>query len=175
MRGFRGSTALVTGASSGIGEELARLLARQGCRLVLTARRRDRLDALAGELAAAGATGVHVLAADLAVPGAAARLVEQLDHRGLSIDLPVNNAGFGASGAFVETDLAALQSKYDSAVRNKQALITRHKAAVAQQKVAETARQLSAIDPTADLSRMELKVYVAGDQLPSVFQRGESQ
>ena len=58
----------------------------------------------------------------------------------------------------LKTDLAALQSKYDSAVRNKQALITRHKAAVAQQKVAETARQLSAIDPTADLSRMEARI-----------------
>lgn len=58
----------------------------------------------------------------------------------------------------LKTDLAALQSKYDSAVRNKQALITRHKAAVAQQKVAETARQLSAIDPSADLSRMEAKI-----------------
>ena len=58
----------------------------------------------------------------------------------------------------LKSDLAALQSKYDSAVRNKQALITRHKAAVAQQKVAETARQLSAIDPTADLSRMEAKI-----------------
>lgn len=109
MPGFRGSTALITGASSGIGEELARLLARQGCRLVLTARRQDRLDALAGELETAGAPGVHVLVADLAVPGAAARLVEQLDDRGLSIDVLVNNAGFGASGAFVDTDLATEQ------------------------------------------------------------------
>jgi phage shock protein A len=58
----------------------------------------------------------------------------------------------------LKIDLAALQSKYDSAVRNKQALITRHKAAIAQQKVAETARQLSAIDPSADLSRMEAKI-----------------
>jgi phage shock protein A len=58
----------------------------------------------------------------------------------------------------LKADLLALQSKYDSAVRNKQALIARHKAAVAQQKVAETARQLSAIDPTADLSRMEAKI-----------------
>ncbi|MCU0294020.1 MAG: SDR family oxidoreductase [Thermoanaerobaculaceae bacterium] len=109
MRDFRGSTALITGASSGIGEELARLLARQGCRLVLTARRQDRLDALARELEKAGAEGVWVLAADLAVAGAAARLVEELDHRGLSIDVLVNNAGFGGSGPFLDTDLATEQ------------------------------------------------------------------
>ena len=109
MRSFRGSTALITGASSGIGEELARLLARQGCRLVLTARRGDRLETLAGELEKAGAEGVCVLAADLAVAGAASRLVEELDRRGLSIDVLVNNAGFGRSGRFLDTDLATEQ------------------------------------------------------------------
>jgi hypothetical protein len=109
MQDFRGSTALITGASSGIGEELARLLARQGCRLVLTARRQDRLEVLAGELEKAGAEGVLVLAADLAVAGAAARLVEELDRRGLSIDVLVNNAGFGRSGPFLDADLATEQ------------------------------------------------------------------
>lgn len=109
MQDFRGSTALITGASSGIGAELARLLARQGCRLVLTARRQDRLEVLAGELEKAGAPGVQVLAADLAVPGAGASLVEDLDRLGLRVDVLVNNAGFGTSGAFVDTDLATEQ------------------------------------------------------------------
>lgn len=58
----------------------------------------------------------------------------------------------------LKSDLATLQSKYDSAVRNKTAMIARHKAAMAQQKVAETARQISAIDPTSELSRMEAKI-----------------
>ncbi|HNX50148.1 MAG TPA: SDR family oxidoreductase [Thermoanaerobaculaceae bacterium] len=109
MEDFRGSTVLITGASSGIGEELARRLAKEGCRLVLVARRRARLETLARELAGTGAAAVHVVAADLAVPGAAAALVEQLDGLGLGIDVLVNNAGFGRSGAFVDIDLAVEQ------------------------------------------------------------------
>lgn len=58
----------------------------------------------------------------------------------------------------LKVDLGALQSKYDAAVRNKGALIARHKAAVAQQKVADTARQIAAIDPTSDLARMEARI-----------------
>jgi hypothetical protein len=97
--------ALVTGASSGIGLELARLFARDGTDLVLVARREDRLDALAAELAAAHGVAVHVLPQDLAAPGAAAAILEWLEHRELSVDVLVNNAGFGLNGPFLDLDL----------------------------------------------------------------------
>lgn len=106
MGELTGKTALVTGASSGIGMDLARLLAAEGCNLVLVARRREPLEALAAELLGASPVRVEVLIADLALPGAAESLVERLDRAGLGIDLLVNSAGFGLSGAFLATDMA---------------------------------------------------------------------
>src|SRR5438874_7101226 len=84
--------ALVTGASSGIGAELARELARHGHDLVLAARRAAPMEALAAELRALGA-GATVIPADLSEPGAAAALADDLAARGLDIDILVNNAG----------------------------------------------------------------------------------
>src|SRR5436190_1138957 len=95
--------ALVTGASAGLGTEFARLFAADGHDVVLVARRRDRLDALAKELSAgAGEKKVrtHVIAVDLAAPDAVKKLTAELARLGLEIDFLVNNAGFGASGAF---------------------------------------------------------------------------
>ena len=92
--------ALVTGASSGIGEALARRLARDGLHLGLVARRADRLETLAAELRAAHRIEVHTLPADLIRPGAVAGLVENLARRGLDVDWLVNNAGFGTVGLF---------------------------------------------------------------------------
>jgi uncharacterized protein len=97
--------ALVTGASSGIGADLARELARHGHDLVLTARRVEPMQALAGELESLGAKST-VIAADLSKPGAAARLAEDLGARRLSVDVLINNAGLGAGGAFAESDPA---------------------------------------------------------------------
>ena len=93
-------TALVTGASSGIGEALAHCFARDGHHLVLVARSADKLQALADALHAAHRTRVDVLPADLAQPGAAADLAAALQRRRRSIDVLVNNAGVLEQGAF---------------------------------------------------------------------------
>lgn len=100
------ATALITGASSGMGEGFARALAADGHALILTARRGERLEALASELRAKGST-VHVFTADLAEPDAASRLLAEIEAAGLTIDTLINNAGFGLQGAFAETDAAA--------------------------------------------------------------------
>jgi len=95
--------ALVTGASSGIGAALARELARHGHDVVLTARRTAPMEALAAELRSIGATAT-VISADLAKPGAAAVLADELASRGLEIDVVINNAGLGALGRFDRMD-----------------------------------------------------------------------
>ena len=95
--------ALVTGASAGIGAELARELARHGHDLVLTARRVAPMQALAEELRRTGAEAT-VIAADLSRPGAVPALLEDVAGRALDIDVLVNNAGFGAAGRFARMD-----------------------------------------------------------------------
>jgi len=95
--------ALVTGASSGIGADLARELAKDGHDLVLSARTVPAMQALAAELEAYGASSI-VIAADLAKPGAAAELASSLEARGLQIDVLVNNAGLGGVGRFDQMD-----------------------------------------------------------------------
>ena len=92
--------ALVTGASAGIGAAFARDLAARGCNLVLTARRRERLDELAAELASRNAVRVECVAADLADPQAPAQLCGEIARRGIVIDTLVNNAGYGLPGHF---------------------------------------------------------------------------
>ncbi|MBA2686057.1 MAG: SDR family oxidoreductase [Gemmatimonadaceae bacterium] len=95
--------ALVTGASSGIGSDLARELARHGHDVIITARRAPELDALATELRTLGARAT-VITKDLSVPGAARELAAQLEAAGTQLDVLVNNAGFGDVGAFVAED-----------------------------------------------------------------------
>src|SRR5688572_5559897 len=85
--------ALITGASSGIGAALAREYARRGRPLILTARRRDKLDALAVELSSR--VRCEVLVADLADPGAPAALQDETTRRGWNVEVLVNNAGYG--------------------------------------------------------------------------------
>ncbi len=99
--------ALVTGASSGIGETYVRYLARRGYDVVLVARRRARLRALAEELEHAFGVRATVLVADLATDDGVARVVEKIEDVE-RLDLLVNNAGFGLGGAFVETDVDAV-------------------------------------------------------------------
>jgi short-subunit dehydrogenase len=91
---------LVTGASSGIGEALARRLAQERHDLVLTARRADRLETVARELEAAHGIRTHVIPADLSRPGAPTELVQQIEERGLTVHWLVNNAGVGTGGRF---------------------------------------------------------------------------
>lgn len=94
--------ALVTGASSGIGAEIAREYARRGVPLVLAARRLDRLQALADELRPR--VPVETIVADLSDPAAPAALVEELGRRGLAIRILVNNAGYGVPGRYLSSD-----------------------------------------------------------------------
>jgi short-subunit dehydrogenase len=95
------SIAIVTGASSGIGAELARGLARRGHNVGLVARRRDRLEKLAGEL---GDVRTEVLECDLADAGARDRLADQISGLGLTVDVLCNNAGFGTYDDFTDLD-----------------------------------------------------------------------
>jgi hypothetical protein len=99
-------TALVTGASAGIGAALARVFAAHGFDLVLTARREDRLQRFADELRAAHGCSVHVIAADLADPDAPARIFDDVTRSGLTIDALVNNAGYGLPGGFLHSTWA---------------------------------------------------------------------
>ncbi len=91
----KNKTALVTGASSGIGEELCELLAADGHDLVVVARRRERLESLATRLSSDHGVKVSVIAKDLAAAGAAREVCASLDARDISVDVLVNSAGFG--------------------------------------------------------------------------------
>ena len=100
--------ALITGASSGFGAEFARLFAADGHDVVLVARRRDRLEALAKELEAARQIHAHVIELDLGKPDAVESLMATLEAQGLSsLEFLVNNAGFGTNGPFAQSDPAA--------------------------------------------------------------------
>jgi short-subunit dehydrogenase len=117
---FNGKWALVTGASAGIGAALARELARHGAKLVLTARRRDRLEKLAGELTAGG-TEVRIVTADLNDPASPQKIYDVTEGAGLAVDILINNAGLGQYGAFcaspVEQELSQVRVNCEAMVR----------------------------------------------------------
>ncbi|MBY8828035.1 SDR family NAD(P)-dependent oxidoreductase [Hephaestia mangrovi] len=98
------ATALITGASAGLGTHFALALAREKHDLILVARREDRLQQLAQLVREKHGVDAHVFAADLAKKSAVGKLVEAVSRQGLAVDLLVNNAGFGARGAFAEMD-----------------------------------------------------------------------
>jgi len=100
MNHWQGKWALVTGASAGIGVALARELAAGGANLILTARRRDRLAGLAGELSAKHDIRTLVCVADLAQPSGPQEIFAFTEGKNIAVDLLVNNAGFGAYGEF---------------------------------------------------------------------------
>jgi short-subunit dehydrogenase len=99
---------LVTGASAGLGAEFARQCGSRGDEVVLVARREERLRALASEIGNA-----HVVAADLAAPGAPEKLIAELEARGLSVACLINNAGFGLAGKFADLPLSRQREMLD--------------------------------------------------------------
>ena len=111
MNFYRNKTALVTGASSGIGAQFARVLARRGCDLILVARREDKLRELAGELTAKYQIKAHVIARDLSDEWAARAIEAEVKARDLRVDILVNNAGFATQGDFAATDADLLHAQ----------------------------------------------------------------
>jgi uncharacterized protein len=101
------NVALITGASSGIGRELARIHAAQKCDLVLVARREERLLELKAELEQAHGVKVHVIPRDLAIPGAARAVFNEVADLKIDVEYLINNAGFGGHGFFHERDWEA--------------------------------------------------------------------
>ncbi len=125
---FRDRWALVTGASSGIGAALARKLAGRGAKLILSARRRERLEALAAELAAQG-TETRIVVADLNDPTAPQQIYDATEGAGLAVDVLVNNAGLGQYGAFhlspVEQELSQVRVNCEAVVRLSRLFVPR--------------------------------------------------
>ncbi|MBI5528889.1 MAG: SDR family oxidoreductase [Deltaproteobacteria bacterium] len=114
---MKGKTALVTGASSGLGVEFARQLAAMGANLVITARRADRLESLAAEIREKRGVKVTVLALDLSQPDAAQEIFDKTEAAGTPIDVLVNNAGFACFGPFVETPWECLRTLIEVDIR----------------------------------------------------------
>ena len=109
MNKFSGKTALITGASSGIGKEFARALAKAGSHLVLVARREDRLQALKKELEGSHNIRVDVIPADLSTIKGCEDLIRLIDKKRISIDILINNAGFGYEGEFTSQTFERLK------------------------------------------------------------------
>jgi uncharacterized protein len=118
---YKGMTALVTGASTGLGEEFARQLASRGCNLILVARSEGKLAKVAAELRQRWKTEVAVMPADLASAEAVQRLIAEIKSRGTNVGLLVNNAGFGIFDNFLD---APLQRQMEQVDVNVRALVT---------------------------------------------------
>ncbi|HUV69633.1 MAG TPA: SDR family oxidoreductase [Terracidiphilus sp.] len=125
---FNGKWALVTGASAGIGVALARDLAGHGAKLILTGRRRERLESLAAELAGGG-TEVRIAVADLNDPAAPQQLYDVTEGAGIAVDILVNNAGLGQFGEFytspVEQELSQIRVNCEAVVRLSRLFVPR--------------------------------------------------
>src|SRR3954462_12072943 len=98
-------TALITGASGGIGYELAKLFARDRYDLILVARSKEKLEQLAGELSKKYGTSARIILKDLASPSAPQEIFDEVQQASIKVDVLVNNAGYAIYGKFTETDL----------------------------------------------------------------------
>jgi short-subunit dehydrogenase len=114
---LKGQTALVTGASSGIGVHFARQLAARGANLVITARRKELLDKLAADLQERHGVQVTCLPMDLARPDAAKQLFDQTEGAGKPIDILINNAGFATFGPFIDIPRKTINDVIDVNIR----------------------------------------------------------
>jgi uncharacterized protein len=127
-RDFQNKWALVTGASAGIGAALARELSARGARLILTARRRERLESLAAELNAQGAE-TRIVVADLNDPAAPERIYDATEGAGLAVDILINNAGLGQYGAFysnpIEQELSQVRVNCEAVARLSRLFVPR--------------------------------------------------
>jgi len=127
-KNFNDKWALVTGASSGIGVALARELAGFGANLILTGRRKERLDALAAELTVKG-TAVRTIAADLNDPAAPQQIYDATEGQGLGVDILINNAGLGQFGAFcscpAEQEISQVRVNCEAVVRLSRLFVPR--------------------------------------------------
>jgi hypothetical protein len=125
---FQGKWALVTGASAGIGAALARELAACGANLILTARRRERLDSLAVELSQKGAE-TRIVVADLNDPAAPQQIYDATEGAGLAVDILINNAGLGLYGAFhtndAEQEISQVRVNCEAVVRLSRLFVPR--------------------------------------------------
>jgi short-subunit dehydrogenase len=128
LNDFNGKWALVTGASAGIGVALARELAGHGARLILTARRVERLEGFAAELTAKG-TEVRVVASDLNDPAAPQKIYDATEGAGIGVDILINNAGLGQFGQFyanpVEQELSQIRVNCEAMVRLSRLFVPR--------------------------------------------------
>ena len=109
MKSFKGATVLVTGASSGIGEAFACNLANREANLILAARSEDKLRQIAEELTEKHTIQVHVFPGDLSQPDMPQQLWGEVQSASLSVDVLINNAGFGKCGPFLEYDYQSYQ------------------------------------------------------------------
>lgn len=125
---FKDRWALVTGASAGIGVALARELAKRGAKLILTARRHDRLEKLAAEFQAAG-TETRIVVADLNDPAGPRQIYDATEGAGISVDILINNAGLGQFGPFVagniEQELSQVRVNCEAVVRLSRLFVPR--------------------------------------------------
>ena len=112
------NTTLITGASSGIGEVFARKLAARGRNVLLVARSEDKLSTLCNELGRSNSIRAQYVAMDLSQPESPARLFEEAEKRGLTVDMLINNAGFGSMGDFSKLDLARELNMIDLNIRS---------------------------------------------------------